>query len=91
MFLVDLGALQGFVTGLLTLVVYAGIVAGIAKIFQISSQLSEMKDLLSDIKRNTQDYSAPKSPRTPQSPEELARALNAEAYRSIETSASPRD
>jgi hypothetical protein len=42
---------------MVSLVAVIAILAGIIKVFQIGSTLNEMKDLLGEIRRNTQDYS----------------------------------
>jgi len=38
------------------LVVFALVLSGVFKVFQIKSELTEIKELLADIKRNTQDH-----------------------------------
>ena len=50
--------MQAFVSSVITIVVYAVILAAVVKMFQIGKDLSEIKDLLQDIKRNTTDYAA---------------------------------
>jgi hypothetical protein len=74
-----LGPVQAVINGLISIVIYAIILAGVVKLFQIASDMSEIKDLLQDIKRNTQDGSPSKfSPA--RSPENLLRAVAAESY-----------
>ncbi len=52
------------------------VIAGVAKTFQIATSLSEIKDLLADIKRNTNSQSlAGPSPSTPISSVETAENL----------------
>jgi hypothetical protein len=85
------GALQAVVSGVVTIVVYTLILFGIFKVFQIAGQVSEIKDLLQDIKRNTQDI-APSALVHSQSPESLMRAVSAAEYPSsdpVETSVEP--
>jgi hypothetical protein len=71
------GLIQTMVSSAVTIVVYGLIVAGVYKIFQVAADLSEIKDLLRDIKRNTQDTLVPG---VRQSPEDLLRAVGAESY-----------
>ena len=42
----------------ISLIVFGLLVAGVLKAFQMAADLGEIKDLLRDIKRNTQDVSA---------------------------------
>ena len=49
--------LQAIVGEMISLVAVVAILAGIIKVFQIATSLNEIKDLLTEIKRNTQDYS----------------------------------
>ena len=54
------------------------VAAGVAKVFQIGSTLSEIKDLLADIKRGS-DHLTPNSPfATTESAESLLRMVSAE-------------
>jgi hypothetical protein len=83
------GLIQSVVSSGAALLVYALIVAGVYKLFQMAADVSEMKDLLRDIKRNTQDSSTPGQPPAAQpSPDDLLRALRAESY-SPEAPAAP--
>jgi len=78
-----LGAvIQAVVSSGVTIVVYAVILAGVYKLFQIATDVGEMKDLLRDIKRNTQEIPAPhpEATRVSRSPEDLLRSLSAESY-----------
>jgi hypothetical protein len=77
------GALQIAVSGVVTLVVYSILLFAVYKIFQISTELSEIKDLLKDIKINTVDASPAMLSRA-QSPESLLRAVNATSYASVD-------
>ena len=74
-----MGALQVVIGGVVTIVVYTLILFGIFKVFQIAGEVSEIKDLLQDIKRNTQD-ATPAALVHPQSPESLMRAVSAAEY-----------
>jgi hypothetical protein len=71
-----LPALLGSAT---TLVLFLCLAAGLMKVFQIASDLREMKDVLQDIKRNTQDVAMHpvSAPTDPLSPEALVRAVHA--------------
>ena len=60
------------------LLIFALVAAGVAKIFSIASTLSEIKDLLRDIKRNS-DPAMPTSPfATTEAAESLLRMVSAE-------------
>ena len=63
------------------ILVFALAAAAVAKAFQIATTLTEIKELLSDIKRNT-DTHAPAAPFSPfastESAESLIRAVSAE-------------
>jgi hypothetical protein len=63
------------ISGLATLVVYGLIVASVYKVFQMSSDLTEVKELLKDIRRNT-EVATPVT----QSTENLMRAVHGESY-----------
>jgi hypothetical protein len=70
---------QTIIGSVTALVVYGLIVAGVIKIFQVHTELHEIKELLRDIRRNTQHGLAPVASNAPyQSPEELIRALHRE-------------
>ena len=74
------GIAQAMVSSVVALVAYAVVLAGVYKVFQMAGELSEIKDLLRDIKRNTQDplvpdRAPPVAPAVPQSHEDLLRAL----------------
>jgi hypothetical protein len=62
------------VSGLVSIVMYSVVIFGIYKVFQIGTDVNEIRDLLRDIKRNTQDISP--VPLQAQSPVALSRALN---------------
>jgi hypothetical protein len=74
-----LPALLGSAT---TLVLFFCVIAGVIKLFQISTDVRELKDVLLDIKRNTQDLSVARpasAPSGPLSPEALVRAIHAQS------------
>jgi hypothetical protein len=48
--------LQAIIGDMVSLVAIMAILSGIIKLFQIATSLNEIKDVLSEIKRNTQDY-----------------------------------
>lgn len=62
--------LQAIMGGMVSLVVYGMILAGVYKVFKISTDLTEIKDLLRDIKRaaeaDTPAYRVPPAPYPPQ-------------------------
>jgi hypothetical protein len=73
-----MGPLQLIVSGIGSLVVYGLVIAAVYKLFQIATDLAEIKDALQDIKRNTQEAVPPPgwTPAPKQSsPESLMRAL----------------
>jgi len=79
--------MQFALSGIVTIIAYGLILGAVYKLFQIHSVMSEVKELLSDIKRNTSgDTPAPaKLGAVPpqfaaayESPDELIRALSAE-------------
>lgn len=49
--------LQAIIGDAISLAAVVAILAGIIKLFQIATSLTEIRDLLVQIKRNTQDYS----------------------------------
>ncbi len=77
-----MGSLPVIIGSLGTLFVYAVIAAGAMKLFQIATDVGEMKEILKDIKRNSEELASPPGRTTPQSPEALLRALSAESYSS---------
>jgi hypothetical protein len=74
-----LGPLQVAISGIMSVVVYTVILFAVFKIFQISTDLSEIKELLKDIKRNSEDHS-PAAISQARSPESLLRAVSATSY-----------
>lgn len=70
--------LQVVVSGVVTVVVYAMIVAGVMKLFQIATDLGEIKDALNEIRRNTQDVVPPSFAR--HSPAPLPDSAVAQVY-----------
>jgi hypothetical protein len=73
-----MGPLQLILSGVGSLIVYGLVIAVVYKLFQIATDLSEIKDTLQDIRRNTLD-TPPASWNSPKqsSPESLMRALAA--------------
>ncbi|MEO8026843.1 MAG: hypothetical protein ABI823_10225 [Bryobacteraceae bacterium] len=51
-----------FVGSLLSMVTYCALFVGVWKIFQLGSELNEVKELLKDIKRNSNPLDAPAAP-----------------------------
>jgi hypothetical protein len=76
---------QSFLGDIASLVMFALLIAGTMKVFQMASDMREIKDVLSDIRRNTQRVSAPAAsqaagPASPMTPEELVRAVHAQKF-----------
>jgi hypothetical protein len=71
-----------------TLAMFGLIVAAVMKIFQLASDVRELKDVLQDIRRNTQDSGRQFAAVTPglttgggvPTPEELVRAVHAQSF-----------
>jgi hypothetical protein len=68
-----------------TLALFALVVAGVMKLFQLASDVRELKGVLQDIRRNTQgSASLPATPALGASgvptPEELVRAVHAQTF-----------
>ena len=70
--------MQAVFGDMISLAVIGAVIAGIMKLFQIATTLNEIKDLLTDIKRNTLDYAASAGASRPHSPESLLRAVGGE-------------
>lgn len=66
--------------GAVSLVVYAVLMFGVYKITQMASDISDVKDLLRDIRRNTESTVTASNP---QSPEALVRAVHSASYSEI--------
>jgi hypothetical protein len=62
---------------LITFLVLGLVVAGVMKVFQVASELSQIKDILGEIKRSLSD-GKDLGPASLTSPEHLVRAVNAE-------------
>ena len=56
------GPMQAVMQGVITIFFYAMVIAAVWKLFQMAGDLSEMKTLLSDIRRNTASPAAAVSP-----------------------------
>ena len=74
-----MGPLQATISGVMTILVYTLILFAVFKIFQIATELGEIKELLKDIKRNSDDH-ALGSYSTIRSPESLMRAVSEATY-----------
>jgi hypothetical protein len=94
------GLAQAFIGDIVSIILFVLVATGIMKVFQIATDVREMKDALLDIKRNTQDavalpvaarQAAPppglEPQRAPMTPEELVRAVHSRAYRDDDYSA----
>jgi hypothetical protein len=65
-------------SGLASILIFALAAAGVAKVFQIAGTLSEIKELLTDIKRNTDTHTPAHPFASTESAESLLRAVSAE-------------
>jgi hypothetical protein len=74
-----MGSIQLILNGAFSLMMYGVIVYAVYRIFRMSSELAEVKELLQEIKRNTQDL-APGPVMHGNSPEDLMRAVRAASY-----------
>jgi hypothetical protein len=74
-----LGPLQVAVSSVMTLLVYSLLLFAAFKVVQIATELGEIKELLKDIKRNTEDHSSV-GLSAARSPESLIRAVAATTY-----------
>jgi hypothetical protein len=76
---------QSFVGDVASLVVFVLLIAGTMKVFQMSTDMREIKDILKDIKRNTQQVAMAAPAAAPAmgnqvTAEELVRAVNAQNF-----------
>ena len=77
-----MGTFQFMVGGVISIVFYSVVLSGLYKVFQISTELGEIKELLKDIRRNTENAS-PVAPALRESPESLMRAVSAARYEDL--------
>ena len=78
-----MGPMQLVISGLLTLIVYGIALFAVYRIFQISKDVAEIKEMVREIKRNTQDAPVARvAESTPQSAEALVRAVH-ESYNTL--------
>lgn len=75
-----MGTTQEVISGLMSTIVYAVLVFAVVKVYAISVEVSEIKGLLRDIKRNTEDRSPAAFASHATSPESLIRAMHASSY-----------
>lgn len=89
-----MGIAQAFIGDIVSLIMFALVVAGVMKVFQIAGDLREMKDFLRDLKRNAAQVPAPLAAAAPaaspvegtvslrptMTPEELVRAVHAQRF-----------
>jgi hypothetical protein len=76
---------MNFLMGQMLTFIFIGLaVAGILKLFQIATDLSEIKDLLTDIKRSSAGALPPRIEPALSSPADLIRAVNAEGMDAAE-------
>jgi hypothetical protein len=65
-------------------VVYGIIVLAIWKIFSVSNEVKEIKEMVREIQRSVADRALAELAANPHSPEGLVRAVNAASYRDAE-------
>ncbi len=81
-----MNSLPDFLGAGTTLGMFALVVAGVMKLFQLASDVHELKDVLQDIRRNTQPHAAPSLGTSAlgvsgaPTPEELVRAVHAQTF-----------
>ena len=78
---------ESIITGGLTVIVYTLVVVAIYRVFQIGTDVGEMKQLLKDIRRNTapaESQGALTTVSRPDSPEALVRAVHAASYQELD-------
>jgi hypothetical protein len=78
----------------MTIILFLSVAAGLMKVFQIASDVKELKDGMQEIKRNTQALgylrpAMPPAPAGPLSPEALVRAVHAQSYESVDANLYP--
>ena len=72
---------QFFIGGMANIMVLFLVVAAVWKVFQMSTDVRELKGILKDIKRNTESSSSPApAERGPLTPEELVRQVHAQTF-----------
>ena len=77
---------QEFLGGIANLVMFFLVVAAVWKLFQIGTDLHEIKDALLDIKRNTQEMTPPPQASSGGlSPEELVRQVHQQNFSDDDT------
>lgn len=83
--------LETFISSGMTVLSYALVLFAAYKIFQIGTDVAEMKQLLKDIRRNTsgQENRPVTVSSQPTSAEELVRAVHAASYEDLDEIASP--
>ena len=78
---------ESIITGALTVIVYALVLVSIYRVFQLGTEVGEIKELLKDIKNNTAPAGVPMgltASSLPESPEALVRAVHASSYSQID-------
>ena len=75
-----MGTFQFMVGGVISIVFYSVVLSGLYKVFQISTELGEIKELLKDIRR---ENASPVAPALRESPESLMRAVSAARYEDL--------
>jgi hypothetical protein len=77
----------------MTIILFVCVAAGLMKVFQIASDVKELKEGMQELKRNTHalDYLGPMppAPAGPLSPEALVRAVHAQSYDSVDANLYP--
>ena len=72
-----MGASQIVISGMLSILAYGMLVLAVIKLFSISAELTEIKEIVKDLQRTTE---AATIASRAQSPESLIRAVNSSSY-----------
>jgi hypothetical protein len=71
-------------SGLVSLVLYTVVMVSVYKVFQIAGDMNEIKELLKDIRRNTDTQALPEpAASVPNSMPSLVRAVNSASYSEV--------
>lgn len=75
-------SLQFIISGVFTIIGYGMFLFAVYKVFQINTEVTEIKSLLQEIKRNTS--TVPSAVSTIHSPESLVRAIHSASYSDLD-------
>jgi hypothetical protein len=77
------GPMQAILSGVITIFFYAMVIAAVWKLFQMAGDLSEIKTLLTDIRRNSASPAAAAPAPAPAPPEILAAPMSLESAEAL--------